>query len=124
MIWLVLSALQAPVPKLFEQLTWNLFWNSSEETYSPDFGDVCRSLLDQETRAALVFEAEGRLADQHLMVVARKGRATWRVTVSGRASHAGAKHNRGANAIVQLGQTTQRIASLADYPAAMTQTVS
>lgn len=115
MIWLVLSALQAQAPKLFEQITWNLLWNSSEETYSPDFGEVCRSRFDRQTRAALVFEAEGRLADQHLMVVARKGRATWRVTVSGRASHAGGKHNHGANAVVQLGKTVQRITALTDY---------
>src|SRR5258708_9767752 len=124
MIWLVLSALQAQVPKLFEQLTWNLFWNSSEETYSPDFGDVCRGCFDRETRAALVFEAEGRLADQHLMVVARKGRAAWRVTVSGRASHAGGKHNQGANAIVQLGQTIQHIAALTDYANELTVNVA
>ena len=38
------------------------------------------------------------------MVVARKGRGTWRVTVSGRGSHAGGKHEHGANAIVQLGR--------------------
>ena len=120
MIWLVLSALKAQTPKLFEQITWNLFWNSSEETYSPDFEELCRSRFDRETRAALVFEAEGRLADQHLMVVARKGRAAWRVTVSGRASHAGGKHNHGANAIVQLGQTVQRITALTDYASELT----
>jgi len=124
MMWLILSALQTQAPKLFEQITWNLLWNSSEETYSPDFGDVCRSRFDRETRAALVFEAEGRLADQHLMVVARKGRAAWRVTVSGRASHAGGKHSHGANAVVQLGQTIQRIAALTDYPSELTVNVA
>ena len=49
------------------------------------------------------------------MVVARKGRGTWRVTVSGRAAHAGGKHEHGANAIVQLGRTVQRVAALTDY---------
>src|SRR6266478_358762 len=43
MMWLVLSALQEQAPALFETITWNLFLNSAEETYSPDFGDVCRS---------------------------------------------------------------------------------
>lgn len=124
MMWLILSALQTQAPKLFEQITWNLLWNSSEETYSPDFGDLCRSWFDRETRAALVFEAEGRLADQHLMVVARKGRATWRVTVSGRASHAGGKHSHGANAVVQLSQTIQRIAALTDYSSELTVNVA
>lgn len=49
------------------------------------------------------------------MVVARKGRATWRVTVVGRGAHAGAKHRHGANAIVELARTIQRIATLTDY---------
>ena len=54
------------------------------------------------------------------MVVARKGRGTWRVTVSGRGSHAGGKHEHGANAIVQLGRTVQRIAALTDYARGLT----
>jgi glutamate carboxypeptidase len=115
MIWLVLSALRSQAREVFEEMTWKLFWNSSEETLSQDFGEVCRKGFDHETLAALVFESEGRLGEDHLMVVARKGRATWRVTVSGRGAHAGAKHQQGANAIVQLSQTIQRIASLTDY---------
>jgi glutamate carboxypeptidase len=63
----------------------------------------------------LVFESEGRLGKEGLLVVARKGRATWRVTVSGRGAHAGGKHPHGANAVVQLGQTLQQIAALTDY---------
>jgi len=120
MMWLVLSALRAQVPDVFEDLTWKLFLNSSEERFSPDFGDVCRSRFQKGTLAALVFEAEGRLGKEPLMVVARKGRATWRVTVEGRASHAGGKHNHGANAIVQLGRTIQRIAALTDYRSELT----
>jgi glutamate carboxypeptidase len=49
------------------------------------------------------------------MVLARKGRASWRVTASGRGAHAGGKHSYGANAIVQIGQTIQRLAALTDY---------
>jgi glutamate carboxypeptidase len=115
MMWLVLSALRAHAPEVFENVTWKLLLNSSEERFSPDFGDLCRSRFDKKTLAALVFEAEGRLGKESLMVVARKGRATWRVTVVGRASHAGGKHEHGANAIVQLGRTIQRIAALTDY---------
>jgi glutamate carboxypeptidase len=120
MMWLVLSALRAHAPDVFEDVTWKLFLNSSEERFSPDFGDVCRSRLGRGTLAALVFEAEGRLGKESLMVVARKGRATWRVKVEGRASHAGGKHNHGANAIVQLGRTIQRIAALTDYSRELT----
>ena len=115
MMWLVLQALRSHAPVLFEEITWKLFWNSSEETLSHDFGDVCRSRFDRGTLAALVFESEGRLGDERLVVVARKGRATWRVAVRGRGAHAGAKHRHGANAIVQLAHTVQRIAGLTDY---------
>jgi len=115
MIWLVLRALHAQAPAVFEEITWKLFWNSSEETLSQDFGEVCRRRFHDDTVAALVFESEGRRGDECLMVVARKGRATWRVTVVGRGAHAGAKHQRGANAIVQLAHTLQRIAALTDY---------
>lgn len=115
MMWLVLSALQAHAPETFGAITWKLFLNSSEECFSPDFGDVCRARFEPGTLAALVFEAEGRFGNQSLMVVARKGRASWRVSVSGRGSHAGAKHSHGANAILQLGQTVQRVAALTDY---------
>jgi len=115
MMWLVLHALQAQDPVLFDALTWKLLWNSSEETLSHDFGDVCRAHFDEGTLAALVYEAEGRLGLESLMVVARKGRATWRITVSGRGSHAGGKHRHGANAIVQLAHTLQRVATLTDY---------
>jgi glutamate carboxypeptidase len=49
------------------------------------------------------------------MVVARKGRATWRITSKGRGSHAGGKHPHGANAIIQLAATLQKVAQLTDY---------
>ena len=90
MMWLVLQALREQAPKVFDEITWKLFWNSSEETLAQDFGDVCRSRFDNGTLAALVFESEGRLGEERLMVVARKGMATWRVIVTGRGAHAGA----------------------------------
>ncbi len=123
MMWLVLKALQVQAPRLFEAITWKLFWNSAEERFSPDFGDVCKERFDPGTAGALVFEAEGRFGEDHLMVLARKGRLTWRVTVSGRGAHAGSKHRHGANAIVQLGRTIQRISELTDYSRELTVTV-
>jgi glutamate carboxypeptidase len=115
MMWLTLSALRARAHEVFEDLTWKLLWNSSEETLSQDFGELCRGRFDRETLAALVFEAEGRFGEERLLVVARKGRATWRVSVAGRGAHAGGKHRHGANATVQLAHTVQRIAALTDY---------
>lgn len=120
MMWLVLSALQKFKPEVFKAVTWRLFLNASEEALSQDFGEVCRARLDPGTVAALVFEAEGRVGDRHLMVRARKGRATWRVTATGRGAHAGGKHQHGANAIVQLGRTLQDVAALTDYSRALT----
>jgi len=123
LMWLMLSALRTQAPRLFEAVTWKLIWNSSEECFSPDFGEVCRAQFDANTAAALVFESEGRLGTEHLMVVARKGRATWRVTVNGRGAHAGSNHPEGANAIVQLGRVVDRIAALTDYRRDLTVTV-
>ena len=120
MMWLVLSVLRAVAPAVYESVTWRLFWNSSEETLSADFGELCRSRLDGDTLAALVFEAEGRRGGERLVVVARKGRATWRVRVRGRGAHAGGKHPHGANAVVQLADTMQRLAALTDYGQGLT----
>jgi glutamate carboxypeptidase len=120
MMWLVLSALRAQAPSVFEDITWRLFWNSSEEMFSPDFGDVCRSRFDRDTLAALVFESEGRLGNERLLIVARKGRASWRVMVIGRGAHAGGKHPHGANAVVQLAHIIPRIAALTDYSRQLT----
>lgn len=124
MMWLVLKALQTQTPEVFERITWKLFLNSSEETFSPDFGVVCQERFEQNTLAALVFEAEGRLGDERLLVLARKGRASWRVTVTGRGSHAGGKHSHGANAVVQLGQLLPRIAAITDYSRELTVNVA
>jgi glutamate carboxypeptidase len=115
MMWLVLSALRAQAPAVFKAVEWRLFLNSSEETFSPDFGEVCRSRMEAGTLAALVFEADGKTDGALRLVVARKGRATWRATAHGRGAHAGGRHPKGANAIVQLGQILQRIAALTDY---------
>ena len=114
MMWLTLSALKHIAPEVFERVGWRLLWNSSEEDISPDFGNVCRSRFDAHTKAALVFECEGRRDHQALMVVARKGRATWRVRVSGRAAHAGSKLDHGVNAVVQLGRIVDRIHAMSD----------
>lgn len=113
-MWLVLAALQQLAPAEFAATTWQLLLNSSEEMYSPDFGELCRKHLGPGTLAALIFESEGRLGTEHLMVVARKGRATWRVTVRGRGAHAGSSHSQGANAVVQLSRAVERIAALTD----------
>jgi len=120
MMWLVLTALRSHAPELFEEITWKLFWNSSEECLSSDFDQVCSSRFEKTTLAVLIFEAENRAGDKHLMVAARKGRATWKVTVEGRGAHAGGNLQQGANAIVQLGRTVQQIDALTDFAKGLT----
>ncbi len=121
MMHLVLRALRGLDADAFRAVTWKLLWNSSEETLSRDFGEVCRRQLDpSRTLAALVFEAEGRPRGTPALVVARKGRATFRLHVEGRASHAGAQHTRGANAITQLARTVERVAGLTDHSRELT----
>jgi len=115
MMWLVLDAVKSLVPEAWERLGWRLFWNSSEERLSPDFGALCRARLKPPNDIALVFEAEGRGPGVRRLVVARKGRGTWRVRVAGRGAHAGVHHARGANALVQLARTLECVASLTDY---------
>src|SRR4029453_7448096 len=113
-MWLVLSALEQCAPEIFHDLTWHLLWNSTEEEISPDFGAVCRARFSTETLAALVFESEGRLGDEQLMVVARKGRGEWRAKVNGRGAHAGSTYRQGANAIIQNAHIVEAISHLAD----------
>ena len=120
MMWLVLKALQTRAPKVFEEVGWKLFWNSSEERLSNDFQMVCKPRFENPTIAVLVFEGENRAGKEHLMVAARKGRATWKVTVSGRSAHAGGSLTSGANAIVQIGRTIQRIDALTDLSKGLT----
>lgn len=123
MIWMVLEALQALNPELFQSTTWQIFLNSSEERFSPDFGELCKKRFAPGIAAALVFEAEGRENGQSLAVVARKGRATWRLEVSGRAAHAGGKHPHGANALAQLARCITSIQEFTDYTQNLTFTV-
>ncbi len=112
--WLTLEGLRRHDPALFEAITWRFCLNSSEEVLSADFGDVCRDRVDAGTRAALVFEAEGKRDGMRRLVVSRKGRATWRIAVAGRGAHAGVKPTHGANALTQLGRVMDRIAGFSD----------
>lgn len=119
MMHLVLSAIREIAPQVFEDTTWVLLLNSSEEVLSPDFGRLCLDRLEG-AKAALVFESGWREGEALTVVTARKGRAVFRCTVAGRGAHAGGDHERGANAAVQLGETVQRIAALTDYGRALT----
>jgi glutamate carboxypeptidase len=85
-----------------------LFCNSEEEIGSP----VARELYAPFARradAALILEA-GR--ENGAIVSARKGAGTYRVTVHGKAAHAGVEPEKGANAILALAQYTAALHAL------------
>lgn len=115
MIYIVLDAIQTFAPHLFEAVNWHLGIDSSEEALSDDFGMLCRERFPQNTLACLVFEGGTPNQKAFSLVVARKGRATFQVSVDGRSAHAGNNHALGANAILQLSHTVQHIAALTNY---------
>ncbi len=120
MMYMVLDALRELAPEKFEQITWILLLNASEETLAVDFSELCLKRLPGNTLACLVFEG-GTNASQVLpLVTARKGRATYRVTVEGKSAHAGNYHANGANAILQIAHTIQRVANFTDYEKGIT----
>ncbi len=120
LIYLTLSALRHADPGTFENTNWVILLNSSEETLSGHFGELCRAELPADTRACLLFEADGADDENFALVAARKGRATFRVAVEGRGAHAGSQHPRGANAISQLALTLTQLHALTDYAAGLT----
>lgn len=120
MMLMVLDALKTLAPAEFADVTWVLALNAAEEQLSEDFGPLCRQHLGLNALACLVFEA-GKVEDNTFkLAVARKGRAQFEVTVTGKAAHAGNGHHTGANAIVQISHTIQKIAALTDYEQQLT----
>jgi glutamate carboxypeptidase len=120
LIYLLLKVLRETAPEIFATTNWTVLFNSCEEITSADFGAVCRARLPADTLACLLFEGDGGGPHNFSLVSARKGRATFRVTVSGRAAHAGSEHRRGANAIVQIAEVLADLHRLTDYAAGLT----
>lgn len=120
LIWLMLMAMREAAPEVFAGIHWIVALNACEELDSENFGAACARLLPAETRACLIFEADGGSNDDWAVVAARKGRATFTVRVEGRGAHAGGGHARGANAIVQLAEVIGRLAALTDPSAGVT----
>jgi glutamate carboxypeptidase len=115
LIYMLFDVLQRFAAEVFSQHTWIVGLNASEERLSEDFTKAFRSYLPEDTLACLVFEGGNISGEAFQLVTARKGRAHFRVNVQGRSAHAGNNHSSGANAIVQMSQTIQKIASLTEY---------
>jgi glutamate carboxypeptidase len=84
---------------------------------------LCLKQLPANTLACLVFEGGTTAGEYFPLVTARKGRAAYSVAVEGKSAHAGNYHANGANAIVQLAHTIQKIAALTDYQKQITYNV-
>ena len=120
MIFMVLEALMMVAPEFFESINWYVLLNAAEEELDPEFKRVCLDLLPEKVDACLVFEG-GRSRDRKFaLVTARKGMITYKITVNGRAAHAGSAHQNGANALVQLAATIDQIARFTDYEKELT----
>jgi glutamate carboxypeptidase len=115
MMYMLLDVLRRFASQTFEEATWVLLLDASEEALSVDFGELCLRRLPQNTLACLVFEGGTNAGEYFPLVTARKGRATYRVAVEGKSAHAGNFHANGANAILQISHTIQKIAALTDY---------
>lgn len=124
MMYMVLEALQQYAPDAFADITWVLLLDAAEEAEAEDFGQLClERLAGDETLACLIFEGGHFAAGEFKIVVTRKGMAVYRVAVEGRSAHAGTSHEAGANAIVQLAHTIQKIAAMTDYDRQLTYNV-
>ena len=119
-ILMMLEALREFAPRAFDAITWVVLLNAAEERLADDFGELCQERLDDTALAALVFEAGAHIGHTFQLVTRRKGRASYRIQVEGRGAHAGSNHPEGANAIVQLAHTIQRVAALTDYDRQLT----
>jgi len=103
-------ALSRPVTVLF---------NSDEEVGSGS----SRSLIETEAgQAGVVFCVEPALPDGSLKVW-RKGTGLYTITALGRATHAGADHEKGINAIEELAHQVLRLQGMTDYEAGTTVSV-
>lgn len=119
-IYMLLAAISALYPELFNKVRWVVLLNAAEEYLVPEFGDLCRTWLPADTVACLIFEGGRQYGSVYSIVTARKGMATYRISVEGKGAHAGAAHNEGANAVVQLAHTVAQVAALTDYERGVT----
>lgn len=115
LIYMLLDGIRKFFPEVYETTNFWVCLNATEEVLSDEFARLCLERLPRNTRACLVFEGGTPAGEEYSLVVARKGRATYKVSVEGRAAHAGNNHHLGANALVQLAHTVQKIAAMTDY---------
>ncbi len=115
LIYMILEAIHRLNPNLYDSTNWYVLANAAEEMLDPSFAKVCLEHLPADASAALVFEGGKVDGRQFSLVTARKGRVGYRISVEGKAAHAGSAHQYGANAIIRLAQLVEEISSRTDY---------
>lgn len=96
-----------------------MLFTSDEETHS----QTSRELIENVSRdCILAMVMEPALADGRLKS-SRKGVGEFRVTAHGRATHAGAEHRQGINAIEELAHQVLRLQAFTDYKRGVTLSV-
>lgn len=93
------------------------FVNSDEETGSVESS---RSIVRLARHVRRVFVLEPSLGPEGRLKTARKGVVRYRVTVHGRAAHAGLEPEKGASAVLGLAQVIRELYALADRGRGMT----
>ncbi len=120
LIYMLMDILAAKNTGLFEETSWQILFDATEETRSDDFGALCRERIPRDARACLVFEA-GDFADNVFRVVtARKGRGVFRITARGPGGHAGVAHDSAGSAIDLLCRGLSEIHDFTDYEKGLT----
>jgi glutamate carboxypeptidase len=105
------AATEGPVPLPVTHLL-----TSDEEIGSPSSRDLILRLAEA-ARVVLVTEPAregGRI------VTARKGVARWDIRAHGRPAHAGAQHEKGRSAIVEIARQVLRLSAMTDYARGIT----
>jgi glutamate carboxypeptidase len=123
LLWLQLRALRAAAPALFDRFGWAIGLNAAEETLGDDFVQAALARFGDRATAALVYEGGSYHDNEYNLVVARKGRAQFRVAVAGRGAHAGSRHVDGANAIAELARLVPILESLTNPTRGLTANV-
>lgn len=121
MIYSVLEALMVQNYSLFEEITWHILLNATEEEGCHKFPKIARSCVNQHTLACLVYEFSKIAEDGTIEIVeARKGATRFQVETFGRQAHSGSGHKEGANAIWEISRVINKLQELTNYDEGIT----
>jgi glutamate carboxypeptidase len=112
---MTLEALKHAAPDTFDNVSWSLLLDASEETESSDFGELCKKRIGAGASGCLIFEAGMVRGSGYYVVTSRKGRAEIQITTEGKGAHSGVAHKKGASAIAQMAAVLGKIEGLTDY---------